>query len=602
MTRRPWARLAVAMGTGVVLLATPAIALAHANLARSDPQANADLQAAPAQVQLWFTERPELSLTTIQVYNEQRQRVDQGPATEGPGDSLSLVERLQPNLPRGTYTVSWHTTSAEDGHVTGGAFAFGVGVRPSPTAALAQALPAGSSQGPLSMAVRWLSYLAAAGLLGLILFPVAVLRPALAALDRPALSLWDLAEQANARCHRTARLFAILAVLAAMATIFDQVARSGGQLTTQATGATLSTSLGRLLLARNGVALALLAVLSLRPGDVAPGVMAPHRSLGAAAAANLRLIPARTAVREAVAIGLALAQLLLFALTSHAMAVPSATDAALFVDWLHLCLAGFWVGGLIALALAVVPVAGSRAQFKADVQPPDLERNRFFGPVISQFSRLALVAALGLAATGLYQATLHVGSLNQIASTDYGRALAVKTAIFAGALLLAGYHRFVLEPASREPTKAAATRGRRFFTRSLPAEAFLGVAVLAAVGVLTSLAPANSQASNAAMTKDVGNVQVAFQVLPMQIGSNEFQVTLRSSGQPVANADKVEMVFNMLDMPMGQTVVDLKNAGNGAYSAQSDALGMGGHWRVDMLLRLPGQLDKRTSFDLDVKA
>ena len=600
--RRPWARLAGVMGAGLVLLATPAMALAHANLARSDPPMNADLQAAPAQVQLWFTERPELILTTVQVYNEQRQRVDQGPATVAPGDSLSLVERLQPSLPRGTYTVSWHTTSAEDGHVTGGAFAFGVGVKPSPTAALAQPPPAGSSQGPLSMAIRWLSYLAAAGLLGLILFPVAVLRPALAALDRPMLSQWELAEQTNVRCQRAARLFAILAVVAAMATIFDQVARSGGQLTTQATSATLSTNLGRLLLARNGVALALLAVLSLRHSDVTPSVMPSYRSLGAAAAAHFRVMPARTARREVAAIGFALAQLLLFALTSHAMAVPNATDVALFVDWLHLSLAGFWVGGLIALALAVVPVAGSWLRLRAKPGPADLERNGFFGPVISQFSRLALVAALGLAITGVYQAILHVGTINQIASTDYGRALAVKTAIFAGALALAGYHRLVLVPASQDPTNAVATRARRFFTRSLPAEAFLGVAVLAAVGVLTSLAPANSQVGNAAMTKDVGNVQVAFQVLPMQIGSNAFQVTLRSNGQPVANADKVEMVFNMLDMQMGQTVVDLRNSGHGTYSAQSDALSMGGHWRVDMLLRLPGQFDKRTSFDLTVKA
>ncbi|MDE3076428.1 MAG: copper resistance protein CopC, partial [Chloroflexota bacterium] len=61
-------------GIALSLLLGTGAALAHANLTRSEPAGNANLPAAPAKVQLWFSERPEPRLTEIQVYDSQRQR------------------------------------------------------------------------------------------------------------------------------------------------------------------------------------------------------------------------------------------------------------------------------------------------------------------------------------------------------------------------------------------------------------------------------------------------------------------------------------------------------------------------------------------------
>ncbi|MGH2519481.1 MAG: FixH family protein, partial [Chloroflexota bacterium] len=538
---------------------------------------------------------------TVHIYNERRQEVDRGQPQAAPGDPLSVVEELRPSLPRGTYAVSWHTTSAEDGHVTGGAFAFGIGVQPASSALLAQSLPAAPTQGPLSVSIRWLSYLAVGGLLGLLLFRLAVFDPVVVELGLASAAMDKLTGQIRSRRRAAIRLFAALGAIAAVATILDQVARSGGEITVAAMTATLGTGLGQLLAARLATAVALLALLWSGREAARPR----FRSLGAAAAAEFgatgrRVPPLPWQLPAAVAV--TLAELLLFSLTSHAMAVPTARDMALFVDWLHLCLAGFWVGGLLALALTVVPPLAGPRRATGSGQPNELDRNRLFGPLIGQFSRLALGAVMGLAATGLYQAYLHFSGLDQVLSTGYGQALVVKTGIFAAALLLAGWHRFILEPGTRQPASPRATRSRGLFGRGLAAEALLGVAVLAAAGVLTSLAPANTEASASGfMTRTVGNVQVALQVQPLRIGPNQFEVTLQSNGQPLAKAEKVEMTFTMLDMQMEQTVVDLSAAGNGNYTAQSDALSMGGHWRVDVLLRLPRQYDQHTSFNVDVK-
>src|SRR4029453_3261213 len=71
-------------------------------------------------------------------------------------------------LADGTYTVAWRTVSRDDGHVSGGSFAFGVGVAaptggPPGTSDAAASTPAPS---PLATAGRWLLYWGLALLVG----------------------------------------------------------------------------------------------------------------------------------------------------------------------------------------------------------------------------------------------------------------------------------------------------------------------------------------------------------------------------------------------------------------------------------------------------
>ncbi len=586
----------------MALLAAPASALAHANLARSEPAGNASLAAAPAQVQLWFTEKPDAKLSTISVFNQQRSRVDQGPVAAADGDATSLTKQLPANLPTGTYVVSWQTTSAIDGHVTGGAFAFGVGVAPTPADVLPQQVAVSNQTAPISIVIRLFAYLSLVGLFGLAVFPSLIVVPALIAAGAPT-NLRDAARSILMRCRRFTQGIATLGVLASAAVLADQTWRSTGTVTLDGLVATSSSTVGVLLVARLAVAVLVLLVglSSLSKGYV--GRPDEHRSLGAAAAQSLRIGYNVAAAKQALLPLLVLFELLLTTLSGHAAAVPQAPELAIFVGWLHLALAGVWFGGLAGLSLVVIPLNGGWTHPTAKTEAADTTRNQVFGPVLQQFSRLALVSAIGLGLTGLYQALIHVGTIDNLLSTDYGHSLVVKTLIFLAALLLAGFHRFMLKPGLASPTKVAATRTRRFFARTLPAEAVLAVAVLAATAVLTSLPPATSEGgSSAVMTRTLGNLGVAFDVEPLQIGSNHFNVTLKSDGKPADDAQKVELQFQALDMEMGQSTVELQHDSGGQYSAQSDALAMSGRWRVDLLVRLPGQLDQRTSFDLNVKA
>src|SRR5215468_7661389 len=163
---------------GVGVLASPADA--HALLERSYPAAGASLPRAPHTMLLFFTEAPEPSLSTVSLLDSSGQTVPgAGKPTVVAGHARELRAALPP-LADGVYTVNWRTVSKVDGHVTGGSFAFGIGVQPPAGASAAQAakggsLSTGSAPAPAAVAGLWLLYwglalLAAAGATGMLVF------------------------------------------------------------------------------------------------------------------------------------------------------------------------------------------------------------------------------------------------------------------------------------------------------------------------------------------------------------------------------------------------------------------------------------------------
>ena len=128
------ARFSVAATLGLLfVLALPAVATAHANLARSDPADGAQLETAPEALSLTFTETPDPELSTIQLYDATGSAIRLGSSTSGPETPKTLVASIPDPLGDGTYTVAWRVVSEEDGHATAGAFAFGVGDAPAGT-------------------------------------------------------------------------------------------------------------------------------------------------------------------------------------------------------------------------------------------------------------------------------------------------------------------------------------------------------------------------------------------------------------------------------------------------------------------------------------
>jgi methionine-rich copper-binding protein CopC len=108
----------------VVLLAGAfaTLALAHNKLLKTAPAAGAALNTPPARVEMWFAEKPDLTVTKIEVKGSAG-AVETGPAHANATNSIAAD--FKGKLANGRYVVSWQT-AGDDGHVAKGDFAFSV--------------------------------------------------------------------------------------------------------------------------------------------------------------------------------------------------------------------------------------------------------------------------------------------------------------------------------------------------------------------------------------------------------------------------------------------------------------------------------------------
>lgn len=156
---RQVARVLLTLGiASAVTLGLAGIAAAHANLASSDPAANASLDHAPTEVTMTFTEPPDPKLSIVHVLDVNGTDVEAGPVQAVPGQEDQLRSPLPADLPDGVYTVSWRVVSEADGHFTAGAFSFGVNVAPGTVVAPSIPVPTTPPPSAASVASRLCLY------------------------------------------------------------------------------------------------------------------------------------------------------------------------------------------------------------------------------------------------------------------------------------------------------------------------------------------------------------------------------------------------------------------------------------------------------------
>jgi methionine-rich copper-binding protein CopC len=107
-------------------LAAASIVHAHAEYARSEPGAGAVVSESPAQVDIWFTQTlfRRQGVNWIHVTGPGGADVHAGDAQIDDDDRRHMTVALQPDLPAGEYTVTFHTLSADDGDDFESSFTF----------------------------------------------------------------------------------------------------------------------------------------------------------------------------------------------------------------------------------------------------------------------------------------------------------------------------------------------------------------------------------------------------------------------------------------------------------------------------------------------
>ena len=153
----------------------------------------------------------------------------------------------------------------------------------------------------------------------------------------------------------------------------------------------------------------------------------------------------------------------------HAWAMWDGPSWLLLSSGVHLVAAGAWLGGLLPLLVLVAAVPPGAAALAS-----------------ARFSPLGTGCVALLAGTALFQSSVLVGTLPGLVGTGYGLVALAKLAGFLGLLGFAARNRFRLTPAL---AGGAAGTAKRRLVLSVALESGVGLAVVLAAGVMTSLEP-----------------------------------------------------------------------------------------------------------------
>jgi putative copper resistance protein D len=153
----------------------------------------------------------------------------------------------------------------------------------------------------------------------------------------------------------------------------------------------------------------------------------------------------------------------------HGAAMQAGLSPFLLTEIFHVLAAGGWLGGILPLA------------FFIRMTSPET------GAVIARrFSDFATPCVLLLAITAFLQGRLLIGSIAALTGTTYGWIALLKLGLFAALLCFAARHRWRLAPAL---SGAQPFIAREVLARSIVKEAVLGLVILLAAAMISSLAP-----------------------------------------------------------------------------------------------------------------
>jgi putative copper export protein len=313
-----------------------------------------------------------------------------------PGNGLQLEVTLSRQLPKDVYSVNWLGVSATDGHVDGGAFAFGVQEKPAPSSVVVVPLSHQSATTDVVGAVgRWLLYAGLVLMVGAASTSLLVFRGKL-----PAGGVVIL------------RIVAVLGVAGLCVMVWTEKILVGAP----SLMPLFLTSEGKLLLAL-GVAL-LLCIVAIVLVD---------------------LWPARWSLWLVGVAGSA--AMLVHVVAGHAAAGSSLWLLNTAVQWVHLTAVGVWVGGLFWLLLGL---RGAEPAAR--------------GAAVGRFVTIATAMLVVVLLTGLARAMVELGSPGALVDTGYGITLLVKIALVAALVVLGALNHFSWAPAVTRGEAGTATR------------------------------------------------------------------------------------------------------------------------------------------------
>lgn len=513
---------------------------AHAQLDTSTPAPSAVLESAPSEISLDFNELVTPVARSIEIYNQEGQRIVLGEALVSPDDPSVLIAGDVPAIPDGLYVVAWRAVS-DDGHAIEGAYSFQIGAS-DPIVATSDLIANVLSGQDGPQGLSWLMGIAKLlGFIGLCLVLGCLAMAAAGSIHSRRIPLFIGVGWASA-------VVSAIALFVAQGP-YTIAGKWSDCFNTSLWSDVYATRLGKALVIRELLLLALLVlVMSLR-GHFERSLTSWWRS-----------------TTLLVGIGIVL--------TLSASGHPSASaqsGIAVFADALHLSSVILWVGGLTVLAFGgVLRSAG------ADV-------------VVNRFSRIATIAIPIAVVTGLWQMWHLVPAVSDITQTKWGQALLVKSCLVAAVVTLSIFARWLIR------------RGEvTSIHRVVVVEVLIAVLALGVTAGMLSQSP-EATAANAVFSTQLveGDMIASIAVTPGRVGNNEIHVTISTPSGSLSPVDSITIRLTLPGSEVPTITAAVSELGPNHFVGTLSIL-TSGTWNLEILVQPDPSTSTRFSTDVPI--
>jgi copper transport protein len=571
-------------------------AYGHAFLTSSNPAPSQSLPASPTNVDTFFSEPIDIRYSEIKIFDEAGKEVDSRDTRYVGNDQASLSVTIKP-LNDGVYTVSTNVLSQIDGHVTKNAFAFGVGQSPIPSNIQSTSLQSSIIYLPEAIA-RFPTLLGQVIVIGGAFCVLWLWSPITkvkwlsdifgrtrAGIDKRLISLFVIGSIILVASDLAIIFFQGLAI---SASIFD----------------VLTTRFGMIMLARISLSLTLLAVAlyEYQKFRLSKRILSKGDAYGI------------------IALGISL--LLTTSLIGHGAARNEWSSIA--IDFVHNIAASLWIGGVIYLALILVP------KLKVDSSVDERSKNALLALLISRFSAYVIVLLGLIVITGPFLLFILENDLNLIAQSLYGKTLIVKLALASIMLIIGAYNQLVIYPKALNyvlmspattvhKDESGMDKNKNFsytfknhnpktgseitskFYKSIKVECVIGILLLSSVAFLVNTGLPRSefqdqfiqqQSSSFLTSQSVSSTfksiqivdndtRVLLSILPFTVGRNNFTVSFIDSKDNPIDVISPGMKFTEIGNDIGPINIDLQQLSKGVYFANA-TFGIPGLWNIQI--------------------
>jgi copper transport protein len=406
----------------LLLILVPAIpkSYSHAFVIKSYPSPSQSLSVSPRNVDVYFSEPVDLRYSKLTVLDSNGKQVDNKDIKNINGDQMTLYVTLPSGqLKDGVYTVVTKVLSQIDGHVTDNAFVYGVG-KSGASKNLSAASGANTSRQGSQLYIpdaiaRFPTLIAQVIIVGSAFATLWLWRP---------ISKINWLENILSQTRKSIeRRFIFLVIIASAILVISDF----GIIYVQA--ASINVGIGGVIMTKFGN---ILAVRVIQSFILLVFSMLTYR--GFKNDKQNTHVPKRETIALFV---IGLATLATTSLIGHGAA--NGKLLPITIDFIHNLAASVWIGGVIYLALVVIPA------IKRTRSIEELTKISIISIIIPRFSSIPVVTIGVIVITGpLLMYTLE-SNLGLTLASLYGKILVVKLLLAAVMIGIGGYHQLIVQ-------------------------------------------------------------------------------------------------------------------------------------------------------------